>query len=256
MRLYHHVTMLLLLTNLSLGQIPPRVEQDYLVATDGQITYGTFVDARADIVTFIPLASPNRAPQSIPQSNVRRVVRADGSTAWRNSLIAQRYADILELFDGRRVSGLYVSRTATYFRFLPSGYKALREYATSQVAKVTLADKSLIYLAPSLRAKTANPPATSTRTISQSANRATIRDRGIIEPLITNLLALGGTFLAVSFVLYFIPALIARSREVQHTIALFALNLLLGWTLIGWVAAIIWAFRGGKKTASLANSQP
>ena len=247
MRLYHHLTMLLLLTNPVVGQAPSRLEQDYLVTITGQITYGTFVNARADMVAFIPLGSPDRAPRNIPQSNVRRVVRADGTTAWRNRLISQSYADILVLVDGRRVVGLYVSRTATYFRFVSAGDRTLREYPTWRVAKVTLADKSPIYPAPSVTAITANPPATSTSAISQSANRPSTRNRGIIEPLITNLLALGGTFLAVSIVMYFIPTLLARIREVQHTVALFALNLLLGWTVIGWVAAIIWALRGGKK---------
>ncbi len=243
--------MLLLLAQAAPGQAPPRLELDYLVTVDGQISYGTFVYARENMVAFIPRNSPDRTPQRIPQSNVRRIVRADGSTAWRNSLNSDRYADVLELADGRRVVGLYVSRTATYFRFVPSGYKALREYATSQVAKVTLADKSLIYIAPSLRAPTANPSASSSRTIVPSAGPSRTRNRGFIGPLITDLLALGGTFLAVGFVMYFIPTLIARGRQAQHTVALFALNLLLGWTLIGWVAAIIWALRGGKNNQLL-----
>jgi hypothetical protein len=41
--------------------------------------------------------------------------------------------------------------------------------------------------------------------------------------------------------LYFLPAIIACSRAHQNAAAVFFLNLLLGWTLIGWVAAFIWA---------------
>ena len=40
---------------------------------------------------------------------------------------------------------------------------------------------------------------------------------------------------------YFIPWLIAVTRSHRNSNAIFALNLLLGWTLIGWVAAIVWA---------------
>jgi hypothetical protein len=42
--------------------------------------------------------------------------------------------------------------------------------------------------------------------------------------------------------LYFLPALIATAREHHNAGAVFALNLLLGWTLLGWIGAIVWAF--------------
>ena len=250
MKSYHHLTMLLLLSGIAVGQTTPFLEQDYLTATDGQITYGTFVDARANMITFIPASSPDGAPQRFAQSKVRRVVRADGRTIWRNSRNSQRYADILELTDGSRVVGLYVSRTATYFRFVPSSNKTVREYPRSRVAKVTLADKSLIYSRSSLTAMVANQPAATTPTPPQSTDRVTPRSRGFMATVITRLLALGGDFLAFSFVMYLIPTYIAIGRAAQHPASLFALNLLLGWTLIGWIAAIIWALRGRKKIAS------
>ena len=40
---------------------------------------------------------------------------------------------------------------------------------------------------------------------------------------------------------YFLPALVALMRKHRQTTAIMALNLLLGWTFIGWVAALIWA---------------
>src|SRR3954453_22421542 len=40
---------------------------------------------------------------------------------------------------------------------------------------------------------------------------------------------------------YFIPSLVAWSTNNHNTMAIFALNVLLGWTGIGWVAAFIWA---------------
>lgn len=41
--------------------------------------------------------------------------------------------------------------------------------------------------------------------------------------------------------MYFIPSAVAMVRHKQNVIAIFALNLLLGWTIIGWVAALVWA---------------
>jgi len=41
--------------------------------------------------------------------------------------------------------------------------------------------------------------------------------------------------------LYFIPSGIAALSKHHNTNAIFALNLLLGWTLLGWVGALVWA---------------
>ncbi|SDI08907.1 superinfection immunity protein [Chryseobacterium taeanense] len=46
--------------------------------------------------------------------------------------------------------------------------------------------------------------------------------------------------------LYFIPTYIAFSRKKANTGAIFALNLFLGWALIGWVGALIWALSNEK----------
>jgi hypothetical protein len=51
----------------------------------------------------------------------------------------------------------------------------------------------------------------------------------------------GAVLLGLSGVLYFIPALLARQHSHRNVHAIFAVNLLLGWTLVGWVAALVWA---------------
>lgn len=48
-------------------------------------------------------------------------------------------------------------------------------------------------------------------------------------------------WLIAGFILYFLPSLIARSKHHHNTAAIFALNLLLGWTFIGWVIALVMA---------------
>ena len=41
--------------------------------------------------------------------------------------------------------------------------------------------------------------------------------------------------------LYLIPTGIALFRGRTNTLAIFMMNLFLGWALIGWVLALIWA---------------
>jgi len=42
-------------------------------------------------------------------------------------------------------------------------------------------------------------------------------------------------------IVYFVPSMVAWRKDAPRFQALFALNLLTGWTFIGWVAALIWA---------------
>ena len=41
--------------------------------------------------------------------------------------------------------------------------------------------------------------------------------------------------------LYFLPTIIAVIRHHRQTLAIFVLNLLLGWTVLGWIGAFIWS---------------
>ncbi len=43
------------------------------------------------------------------------------------------------------------------------------------------------------------------------------------------------------FALYFLPTLIAFLRQHKNSLAIFLLNLLLGWTVLGWVASLVWS---------------
>ncbi len=53
---------------------------------------------------------------------------------------------------------------------------------------------------------------------------------------------LGGTvIMMVLMLVYLLPTLIAAARRTQNRIAILSLNLLLGWTLIGWVVALVWS---------------
>ena len=54
--------------------------------------------------------------------------------------------------------------------------------------------------------------------------------------------ALGGLILlAFLLAMYFLPAGVAALRHHRQAIAIFMLNIFLGWTVLGWVAALVWA---------------
>jgi hypothetical protein len=46
-------------------------------------------------------------------------------------------------------------------------------------------------------------------------------------------------FLFFSILLYFLPTIIGRNKT--DAMGIFLVNLLFGWTVIGWVIALIWA---------------
>ncbi|HEX4260174.1 MAG TPA: superinfection immunity protein [Acetobacteraceae bacterium] len=49
---------------------------------------------------------------------------------------------------------------------------------------------------------------------------------------------------AIWAAIYFLPTIIARSRDVASGGGLFWVNLLFGWTMIGWVLCLFWAILG------------
>ncbi|WP_079219035.1 superinfection immunity protein [Herbaspirillum robiniae] len=51
-----------------------------------------------------------------------------------------------------------------------------------------------------------------------------------------------GSFFVVAPLLYFLPTFEAWLRNHPKLVAIAILNLLLGWTLLGWIAAYVWTF--------------
>jgi hypothetical protein len=50
-------------------------------------------------------------------------------------------------------------------------------------------------------------------------------------------------FFGFGFVMYFLPSIIAFARSKRDTAAIVLLNFFLGWTVIGWVVALVWAVK-------------
>jgi uncharacterized membrane protein YqaE (UPF0057 family) len=49
------------------------------------------------------------------------------------------------------------------------------------------------------------------------------------------------SLIAIVSLTYLMPFAIAVGRKRTNTGAIFVLNLFLGWTLVGWVVALVWA---------------
>jgi predicted RNA-binding Zn-ribbon protein involved in translation (DUF1610 family) len=49
----------------------------------------------------------------------------------------------------------------------------------------------------------------------------------------------GSGLIIIAALIYFIPSIIGYFK--QHGVGILLLNLFLGWTVIGWIAALIWA---------------
>ena len=66
--------------------------------------------------------------------------------------------------------------------------------------------------------------------------------------------------LLIALAIYFIPTFVANRRHLRNIVAIGALNLLAGWTLIGWVGALVWAFthntRDQDEPGSAVPSEP
>lgn len=56
--------------------------------------------------------------------------------------------------------------------------------------------------------------------------------------------ALKGTLIAAA---YCLPIIVAAYRRHRRRPAIAAVNLLLGWTVVGWLAALAWALRGSRR---------
>jgi len=55
-------------------------------------------------------------------------------------------------------------------------------------------------------------------------------------------------------VVYFLPALLAKKRGTENLEAIFLVNLVFGWTVLGWIVALVWAIVEKTKFKSSINT--
>lgn len=63
---------------------------------------------------------------------------------------------------------------------------------------------------------------------------------------------LGGGLLLILIIGYFLPTLIAMLRLRTNMMAIFALNAFLGWSVIGWVLALVWSLSSSETAPAVA----
>jgi hypothetical protein len=51
----------------------------------------------------------------------------------------------------------------------------------------------------------------------------------------------------IGLAIYFIPCFVSGAKHKTNGIAIAMLNLFLGWTLVGWVVALVWACTNDKQ---------
>ena len=56
--------------------------------------------------------------------------------------------------------------------------------------------------------------------------------------------------LLLGVIIYFLPLFVALGGKHRNAVAIFLLNLFLGWSLIGWLAALVWAVAGAENKAA------
>jgi hypothetical protein len=64
-----------------------------------------------------------------------------------------------------------------------------------------------------------------------------------------------GFLLVAIIAAYLLPTVIAMLRMRTNMVAIFALNLFVGWTLIGWVMALVWALSSEAAPAKAAAGE-
>lgn len=67
---------------------------------------------------------------------------------------------------------------------------------------------------------------------------------------------LGLALWAAAIAAYFVPAIIAAARHVPNAGSVIVVDLLLGWTVIGWIVALAMAFRSKPVPYPPPYSQP
>jgi hypothetical protein len=62
------------------------------------------------------------------------------------------------------------------------------------------------------------------------------------------------TFFVVLLCLYFVPTIIAWVRGHHNKVAITALNIFLGWSVIGWVGAMVWSLLAAQPQGSVVRA--
>jgi hypothetical protein len=63
-------------------------------------------------------------------------------------------------------------------------------------------------------------------------------------------------FLVLCMAVYFLPSIVAIQKQKHNTAAIMAVNILLGWSVIGWIVALVWALAESPSPAGYQTNTP
>ena len=58
-----------------------------------------------------------------------------------------------------------------------------------------------------------------------------------------------------SLAVYFVPTIVAIVRHAQNVLGIVLLNIFGGWTLVGWIIALVWSIRD-ERQANYRSDNP
>ena len=61
-------------------------------------------------------------------------------------------------------------------------------------------------------------------------------------------------FIVLLILLYFLPSILGLNKH--NIMSIFALNLFLGWTFIGWVVSLVWALSKDEQIVRMEQNEP
>jgi T4 superinfection immunity protein len=64
---------------------------------------------------------------------------------------------------------------------------------------------------------------------------------------------IGAVWILALVAVYFVPAIVAGLRDHHQLLAIWVLNVLLGWTGLGWIVALVWACTAVRRVAQVAG---
>jgi len=63
------------------------------------------------------------------------------------------------------------------------------------------------------------------------------------------------TFILALFVMYWLPTIVAIARHTHSALGIAALNFFFGWTVVGWLLALIWALAASPPVIVIENGR-
>jgi hypothetical protein len=58
----------------------------------------------------------------------------------------------------------------------------------------------------------------------------------------------------IGILVYFIPTIVASKRKHINKASIVVINIFLGWTLVGWVVALVWVLKKPEEAQGVSNT--